>query len=77
MLWPDGIFITKHPKRRISSPKSSQNEGSFKRNNINEQLNYEEQVTASRRAKFVHELIIGKQITFHLPSSLSLLCIKM
>jgi sorting nexin-13 len=56
-LWPDGIFLTKHPKRRPSAQNSSQNGQSRSNQTI---LTPEQQLEAARRAKFVHELIIGK-----------------
>ncbi|XP_019091391.1 PREDICTED: uncharacterized protein LOC104740212 [Camelina sativa] len=44
ILWPDGIFMTKHPKRQQQSGSSEE----------------EQQQEAERRAKFVHELMIEK-----------------
>ncbi|CAH2037555.1 unnamed protein product [Thlaspi arvense] len=44
ILWPDGFFITKHPKRQQQSSSSDE----------------EQQQEAERRAKFVHELMIEK-----------------
>ncbi|WZZ18914.1 hypothetical protein YC2023_112003 [Brassica napus] len=44
ILWPDGIFMTKHPKRKQQSSTSDE----------------EQQQEAERRAKFVHELMIEK-----------------
>ncbi|XP_018479785.2 uncharacterized protein LOC108850808 [Raphanus sativus] len=44
ILWPDGIFITKHPKRQQQSSSSEE----------------EQQQEAERRAKFVRELMIEK-----------------
>ncbi|KAG2268371.1 hypothetical protein Bca52824_062926 [Brassica carinata] len=44
ILWPDGIFITKHPKRQQQSSSSDE----------------EQQQEAERRAKFVRELMIEK-----------------
>ncbi|KAL0723529.1 hypothetical protein Bca4012_038128 [Brassica carinata] len=44
ILWPDGIFITKHPKRQQHSSSSAE----------------EQQQEAERRAKFVRELMIEK-----------------
>ncbi|XP_020703834.1 uncharacterized protein LOC110115058 [Dendrobium catenatum] len=56
MLWPDGIFITKHPNRKPPTPVSSPgNIGSG--NNF---LESEQQIEAARRAKFVYELIVDK-----------------
>lgn len=45
ILWPDGIFMTKHPKRQQQSSSSDE----------------EQQQEAERRAKFVHELMIGNE----------------
>ncbi|KAG0457839.1 hypothetical protein HPP92_022996 [Vanilla planifolia] len=54
ILWPDGIFLTKHPKRKPAGPVSSP--GNIEsRNNF---LASEQQVAL--RAKFVYELIIDK-----------------
>uniref|UniRef100_A0A1J3E999 Sorting nexin-16 n=1 Tax=Noccaea caerulescens TaxID=107243 RepID=A0A1J3E999_NOCCA len=44
ILWPDGIFMTKHPKRQQQSSISDE----------------EQQQEAERRAKFVHKLMIEK-----------------
>ncbi|CAH8382369.1 unnamed protein product [Eruca vesicaria subsp. sativa] len=44
ILWPDGIFMTKHPKRQQQSSTSDE----------------EQQQEAERRAKFVYELMIEK-----------------
>jgi sorting nexin-13 len=52
-LWPDGIFLTKHPKRRTPA----QNGQNSSNQTI---LTPEQQLEAARRAKFVHELMIGK-----------------
>lgn len=43
VLWPDGIFITKHPRRQQQTSSSEE----------------EQRQEAERRAKFVHELMIG------------------
>ncbi|KAF3324504.1 Sorting nexin-16 [Carex littledalei] len=58
ILWPDGIFLTKHPKRRPPAQTSSQNG----QNNPSNQpiLTPEQQLEAAQRAKFVHELMIEK-----------------
>ncbi|KAL8170591.1 hypothetical protein V2J09_022395 [Rumex salicifolius] len=67
ILWPDGIFITKHPKRRRppvpSTPKHGlphnqepDEENSLKRDDIQNQE--EQQREVDRRAKFVYELLI-------------------
>ncbi|KAF8086906.1 hypothetical protein N665_0609s0036 [Sinapis alba] len=45
ILWPDGIFITKHPKRQQQQSSSSEEQ---------------QQQEAERRAKFVRELMIEK-----------------
>ena len=50
ILWPDGIFMTKHPKRKQQSSTSDE----------------EQQQEAERRAKFVHELMIGNDLLLHL-----------
>lgn len=61
ILWPDGIFITKHPSRKRPMPQQSPKQGnSAGQNSTNDQLSYEEHLLASRRAQFVHELIIEK-----------------
>ncbi|KAF3793335.1 Sorting nexin-16 [Nymphaea thermarum] len=72
ILWPDGIFITKHPKRQRpslpgnSSPRlnaSGQNalsasEKLVKMKRVNPTLTEEQLMEAARRAKFVRELMI-------------------
>ncbi|XP_008792345.2 uncharacterized protein LOC103708990 isoform X1 [Phoenix dactylifera] len=58
ILWPDGIFITKHPKHKRPTPVSSP--GSQKDSIKENLLASEQQLEAARRAKFVHELIIDK-----------------
>lgn len=45
ILWPDGIFMTKHPKRQQQSSSSDE----------------EQKQEAERRARFVHELMIGNE----------------
>lgn len=66
ILWPDGIFITKHPRRKRPSPDTTSPEdqpptpySSPKRENA---LTLEEiqQKEAERRAKLVYELMIDK-----------------
>lgn len=72
ILWPDGIFITKHPNRqrppqsvnqaqgpqhRPSDMSSPRKEDAQKENTLNDEQQREE---AARRAKFVYELMIGK-----------------
>ncbi|TVU20132.1 hypothetical protein EJB05_36325 [Eragrostis curvula] len=54
ILWPDGIFLTKHPKRQVASPPSAPSNG------INRNLNDEQRLEAAHRANFVRELIIDK-----------------
>lgn len=67
ILWPDGIFITKHPKRRrpqsstptpVSSP-HDQPPTPKKEENMN-QFDEQQQKEAKRRAKFVYDLMIDK-----------------
>ncbi|CAN6441706.1 unnamed protein product [Victoria cruziana] len=71
ILWPDGIFITKHPKRqRPPTGNSSQSlnaggqnvlpasEKLEKMKRVNSILTDEQLMEAARRAKFVHELMI-------------------
>ncbi|KAL9350705.1 hypothetical protein Peur_057960 [Populus x canadensis] len=67
ILWPDGIFITKHPKRRpppqqpteVSSPKLISPHGQQPMEVSSPRLNDEQQQQdAVRRAKFVYELMI-------------------
>ncbi|XP_057968110.1 uncharacterized protein LOC131157761 isoform X2 [Malania oleifera] len=52
ILWPDGIFITKHPKRQQPPPSKQQEE----ENHMS--LEEEQKQEANRRAKFVYELMI-------------------
>ncbi|WVZ99728.1 hypothetical protein U9M48_044989 [Paspalum notatum var. saurae] len=52
ILWPDGIFMTKHPNRKTSPP--AQNNG------MANYLSDEQRLEAARRADFVRELIIDK-----------------
>ncbi|PSS07436.1 Sorting nexin-13 like [Actinidia chinensis var. chinensis] len=70
ILWPDGIFLTKHPKRQRPKPSGStpQNSpkgqpatpiSSPKKEDIR-QWDEQQQKEAERRAKFVHELMIDK-----------------
>ncbi|KAH7547284.1 hypothetical protein FEM48_Zijuj01G0293400 [Ziziphus jujuba var. spinosa] len=62
ILWPDGIFLTKHPKRQTQastnpsplSPKGQQRTEAFSPRMTNEQQEQE----ARRRAKFVYDLMI-------------------
>ncbi|XP_062155609.1 uncharacterized protein LOC133863600 isoform X2 [Alnus glutinosa] len=61
ILWPDGIFISKHPKRRPPpSTNSSQNSphGRQPPEISSPRLSDEQQQEAVRRAKFVYELMI-------------------
>ncbi|KAL9463438.1 hypothetical protein AB3S75_001280 [Citrus x aurantiifolia] len=63
ILWPDGIFLTKHPKRR-QVPPSSPSQGSPQVRQPAEisspGLSEEQKQEADRRAKFVFELMIDK-----------------
>ncbi|KAL6848737.1 hypothetical protein ACP4OV_021320 [Aristida adscensionis] len=54
ILWPDGIFLTKHPKRKAAPPPSAQNNGTAN------YLSDEQRLEAAHRAAFVRELIIDK-----------------
>ncbi|KAL5757920.1 hypothetical protein ACOSP7_020531 [Xanthoceras sorbifolium] len=64
ILWPDGIFITKHPKRRQSSQPSSQPQSSPNGHQPAEisspRLSEDQKQEADDRAKFVYELMIDK-----------------
>lgn len=67
ILWPDGIFITKHPKRRqppTASPKAAAAQVSPPRYppSDDETLTWEEiqEQEANRRSKLVYELMIDK-----------------
>ncbi|KAK4395252.1 hypothetical protein Sango_1679500 [Sesamum angolense] len=69
ILWPDGIFITKHPRRQRPSPDSpsenspgNQPSTSYSSPKIEDALNWEEmqQKEAERRAKLVYEVMIDK-----------------
>ncbi|KAK3219780.1 hypothetical protein Dsin_013750 [Dipteronia sinensis] len=63
ILWPDGIFLTKHPKRRQpsqpSQPQSSPN-GHQPAEISSPRLSDEQKEEADERAKFVYELMIDK-----------------
>ncbi|CAI9753803.1 unnamed protein product [Fraxinus pennsylvanica] len=66
ILWPDGIFITKHPKRQRPAPSASPAHGSpqdqrtpFSSPEIDE-LQKMQQKEAELRAKFVYELMLDK-----------------
>lgn len=58
ILWPDGIFLTKHPNRRPPAPIASP--GGQKVDNVENQLTSEQQIEAAQHAKFVYELMIDK-----------------
>ncbi|KAJ0986271.1 hypothetical protein J5N97_004627 [Dioscorea zingiberensis] len=60
ILWPDGIFLTKHPNRKPRTPVPSPKAGGNQRETKENLLTGEQQLEAARRAKFVHELIIDK-----------------
>uniref|UniRef100_K3Z3A6 PX domain-containing protein n=1 Tax=Setaria italica TaxID=4555 RepID=K3Z3A6_SETIT len=55
ILWPDGIFMTKHPNRKTSPPPSGE-----QNNGVGNYLSDEQRLEAARRANFVRELIIDK-----------------
>ncbi|KAF0923590.1 hypothetical protein E2562_006583 [Oryza meyeriana var. granulata] len=58
ILWPDGIFLTKHPKRKAATPPpGSQNNG------MANYLTDEQRLEDAHRANFVHELMIGELYT--------------
>ncbi|KAJ1388779.1 Sorting nexin, C-terminal [Sesbania bispinosa] len=62
ILWPDGIFITKHPNRRPppqpTSPSQNSPHGHQPTQVSSPRMNDEQQKEADRRAKFVYELMI-------------------
>ncbi|KAM2993976.1 hypothetical protein FF2_046004 [Malus domestica] len=61
ILWPDGIFITKHPNRKPPQPTNlSQNspQGQKPTEISSPRLDEHQQQEADRRAKFVYELMI-------------------
>ncbi|KAH0773217.1 hypothetical protein KY290_010354 [Solanum tuberosum] len=68
ILWPDGIFITKHPARQRPAPSSSPNSPpgqpstplSSPRLEDSQKLDEMQQQEAEQRAKFVYELMIDK-----------------
>ncbi|KAM7255616.1 hypothetical protein ACFE04_008514 [Oxalis oulophora] len=62
ILWPDGIFITKHPNRkpRPQSPSPVSPSGPQPAASSSPRLSEEQQQEADRRAKFVYELMIEK-----------------
>lgn len=72
ILWPDGIFITKHPKRQRPPPSRSQSQNSpgsqlasskmeveRRSEKVDNLLTNEQEQEAIRRANFVRELMIG------------------
>ncbi|GMI93811.1 SORTING NEXIN 3 [Hibiscus trionum] len=64
ILWPDGIFITKHPKRQRPPPSSSPSQSSphlqSPKTSTPISSDEQQQLEAERRAKFVYELMIDK-----------------
>ncbi|KAF5453145.1 hypothetical protein F2P56_028074 [Juglans regia] len=61
ILWPDGIFITKHPKHRPPPPVNPSQNTPLDRQHSGVSppiLTCEQQQEADRRAKFVYELMI-------------------
>ncbi|KAL7162453.1 hypothetical protein ACSBR2_042862 [Camellia fascicularis] len=68
ILWPDGIFLTKHPKRQRPNPSGTTPQSSPKvqpptpisspKKEDTQQLDEQQQKEAERRAKLVHELMI-------------------
>ncbi|XP_019067085.1 uncharacterized protein [Solanum lycopersicum] len=68
ILWPDGIFITKHPARQHPAPTSSPNcppgqpstPLSSPRLENSQKLDEMQKLEAEQRAKFVYELMIDK-----------------
>ncbi|KAB1226703.1 DNA polymerase delta small subunit [Morella rubra] len=61
ILWPDGIFISKHPKRRpppSTNPSQNSPHGQQLTDVSSPRLSSEQQQEAVRRAKFVYELMI-------------------
>lgn len=66
ILWPDGIFITKHPSRQKPPASGSQSQSpspsqlsSPKAEDVDTTAELQES-EAERRAKFVYELMIGQ-----------------
>nr|ACN26458.1 unknown [Zea mays] len=55
ILWPDGIFMTKHPKRNSPPPPPG-----AQSNGMGNYLSDEQRIEAAHRANFVRELIIDK-----------------
>ncbi|KAE8662980.1 hypothetical protein F3Y22_tig00113124pilonHSYRG00585 [Hibiscus syriacus] len=64
ILWPDGIFITKHPRRQRPPPPSSPSQASTRPQSpeTSSPISSDEQkqLEAERRAKFVYELMIDE-----------------
>lgn len=64
ILWPDGIFITKHPKRRrapaVSPSQSSPRAQQSPEMSSPRQSDEQQQLEAEQRAKFVYEIMIDK-----------------
>ncbi|XP_052109915.1 uncharacterized protein LOC127739739 [Arachis duranensis] len=61
ILWPDGIFLTKHPNRRPPPSPAKTSESSppgHKPAEVSPRITDEQQKEADRRAKFVYELMI-------------------
>ncbi|CAB4303145.1 unnamed protein product [Prunus armeniaca] len=60
ILWPDGIFITKHPKRRPPSTNQAQNspQGQKPTEISSPRFDEKQKQEADRRAKLVYELMI-------------------
>ncbi|XP_019431807.1 PREDICTED: uncharacterized protein LOC109338913 isoform X1 [Lupinus angustifolius] len=63
ILWPDGIFLTKHPNRRPpprSSPSQSSSQSHQSTEVSSSKMDDEQQREADRRAKLVYELMIDQ-----------------
>ncbi|KAI6690037.1 hypothetical protein NL676_026865 [Syzygium grande] len=64
ILWPDGIFITKHPKRRRAPPvnpsQSSPRDQQSPEMSSPRQSDEQQQLEEEQRAKFVYEIMIDK-----------------
>ncbi|KAI9107766.1 hypothetical protein K1719_021102 [Acacia pycnantha] len=61
ILWPDGIFITKHPSRRPpphSSPSRNLPHGRKRIDLYSQRMDDKQKQEEERRAKFVYELLI-------------------
>ncbi|XWS11921.1 hypothetical protein CRYUN_Cryun37aG0046700 [Craigia yunnanensis] len=78
ILWPDGIFITKHPRRQHPPSSRSPSQASPRSLQSPEisspRLSDEQQLEAERRAKFVYELMIGR-LDYHECFFLLIICI--